>query len=851
MVSSFRKDKKSSNIKFIDKNKYIFLFIFIFLQLFIVYGSINYGAKLYKNGQFTFWKNDLSNKFKKMKNNFLSYFSADLEKYYLQLNFIENRKLENSQLEAIKKNVGEFGEVEYSKGIITNEDKSLKYPLRIRLKGTTEIHFLDPLNWSFKVKTKNITPLFNNKEFSLQAPRARSGINEYIFQELLKQENLFSHRMKLVNLFFNNQSLGNYFLIDGYTKYFIEANKRRESVILAYDKKPIVKSSIYNPNWEETYLPKAFNIAPLEAAGGTKPSTLPGLKNQGFELLSLFQRGDKYISEISHYKDFAKILAIRALMGSKELDWRDMKFYINPITSKLELISREIHTSKNDINPGSWWMLDPNKTQEDYKQLTKLLQKDELFIKEYIKYLYKFSDYEFINNFLKKNEVKFNNLEKKLYYFSNNEKEKIDYKSRLLNNALYIRRNLQPSHKINVHKSFIDNENLKLIVSNVGNFPLEVNCINYQNKIVFCPKVQDKILWPMNGKNQSLTFIPQKIKNLNSKNKSDKNLITNKFNYKILGTKFLFNEQLFFTDKFFSNSSNNLLLPLNIKDMKDEFLNINHKTKKVTLLGEKIFIKNSILVPKEYTLEITSKNREIYFDNDSYLLIEGKIIAKGEKNSRIRFTSAQTSTGAIIINSIDKESNFNYVSFDNLGSPKLLTEKFTGALTIYESNILISNSEFINNKRGDDYLNAIRSNVNFKNLSFKNVISDGIDLDFCNGYIDTIYFDNINNDALDFSGSNIQVKNIFANNIGDKGISVGEKSNINLENIQIQNSSIAIASKDSSKVKIKKPTLKLNKVDYAAYNKKPEFKGGKIFISDYKNKSNLLLKDQKSKIVYE
>ena len=172
MVSSFKKDKKSSNIKFINKNKYIFLFIFIFVQLFIVYGSINYGAKLYKNGQFTFWKNDLSNKFKKIKNNFLSYFSADLEKYYIELNFIENRKLENSQLEALKKNKGEFGEVEYSKGIITKEDKSLKFPLRIRLKGTTEIHFLDPLNWSFKVKTKNITPIFSNKEFSLQAPRA-------------------------------------------------------------------------------------------------------------------------------------------------------------------------------------------------------------------------------------------------------------------------------------------------------------------------------------------------------------------------------------------------------------------------------------------------------------------------------------------------------------------------------------------------------------------------------------------------------------------------------------------------------------------------------------------------------
>ena len=142
MVTSFKKDKKSS----------YFIFIFIFLQLLVTYGSINYGAKLYKNGQFTFWKNDLSNKFKKIKNNFLSYFSADLEKYYIQLNFIENRKLENSQLEALKKNKGEFGEVEYSIGMITMEDKNLKFPLRMRLKGTTEIHFLDPLKWSFKVK---------------------------------------------------------------------------------------------------------------------------------------------------------------------------------------------------------------------------------------------------------------------------------------------------------------------------------------------------------------------------------------------------------------------------------------------------------------------------------------------------------------------------------------------------------------------------------------------------------------------------------------------------------------------------------------------------------------------------
>ena len=88
----------------------------------------------------------------------------------------------------------------------------------------------------------------------------------------------------------------------------------------------------------------------------------------------------------------------------------------------------------------------------------------------------------------------------------------------------------------------------------------------------------------------------------------------------------------------------------------------------------------------------------------------------------------------------------------------------------------------------EDAMNIINSKFNIKDIKFIQSRSDSIDLDFSDGSMSDARFVNIGNDAIDFSGSNVEIKNIYFEKIGDKLISVGENSNINISNINAQNS---------------------------------------------------------------
>ena len=74
------------------------------------------------------------------------------------------------------------------------------------------------------------------------------------------------------------------------------------------------------------------------------------------------------------------------------------------------------------------------------------------------------------------------------------------------------------------------------------------------------------------------------------------------------------------------------------------------------------------------------------------------------------------------------------------------------------------------------------------------------------------------------SFGNYEILNARILNCGDKGVSVGEKSTVNLNDINIDNVDIGVASKDSSKVYIENSIIDAN-ICFAAYRKKQEFSG--------------------------
>ena len=67
---------------------------------------------------------------------------------------------------------------------------------------------------------------------------------------------------------------------------------------------------------------------------------------------------------------------------------------------------------------------------------------------------------------------------------------------------------------------------------------------------------------------------------------------------------------------------------------------------------------------------------------------------------------------------------------------------------------------------------------------------------------------------------------------GDKALSVGEKSFVEIEEINADNASIGVASKDSSVVKLENANFDSLNTCVAAYNKKQEFDGGIVEINN-------------------
>ncbi len=132
------------------------------------------------------------------------------------------------------------------------------------------------------------------------------------------------------------------------------------------------------------------------------------------------------------------------------------------------------------------------------------------------------------------------------------------------------------------------------------------------------------------------------------------------------------------------------------------------------------------------------------------------------------------------------------------------------------------------NSSCEDAINLIDVRGSLSNVNIENSISDGLDVDFSFLDIQNIKIKNSFNDCVDFSAGNYRLGDLNLSFCGDKGLSVGEKSSLKLNNISIQNTDIGIASKDSSITKIKDANIENTKTCIAAYNKKQEFYGGLI-----------------------
>lgn len=240
-------------------------------------------------------------------------------------------------------------------------------------------------------------------------------------------------------------------------------------------------------------------------------------------------------------------------------------------------------------------------------------------------------------------------------------------------------------------------------------------------------------------------------------------------------------------------------------------------------------VHNKRIVLKSFVDEIkVEKNTNLYLKLDNYsheLLIN---LVDPQTSKLIIYDSVLDNNFSLKVKSsltIDEENEIFY-QYNN----RLLT----GCVTIIDSVILNSNF-YIQNSKCEDSINFIRSKGSIENITVNNSYQDGIDFDFSNLKIKNIEINNAGNDCLDFSKGNYEILNISVKTCKDKGVSIGEKSNVLIKNVNINDTKYGLAVKDSSKLYVNEFISNNSETCIAAYRKKEHFYGGSILINKKNN----------------
>ncbi len=279
--------------------------------------------------------------------------------------------------------------------------------------------------------------------------------------------------------------------------------------------------------------------------------------------------------------------------------------------------------------------------------------------------------------------------------------------------------------------------------------------------------------------------------------------------------------------------------------LNDNFIELK---KNYTLIDEDIYIPKDLIVKIFPGQKIILINNAFIF-SDSPWLVDGKkekVFISGKKNNF---------GGGIVIFKTNLISKFTNTSFSYLNginkNINLLAEQYIllGAININQSEVIFKDVEFkaIN---AEDALNIINSKFKITNSIFEDISSDAIDIDFGIGEILNSNFANIKNDAIDFSGSKAKLSNIEFSHIGDKLVSVGENSIVDINDIVGKDSFVGFASKDGSILKGNNINFNNVNIPFSSYVKKSEYDKAILEVNDVRYQNYLIpyLKDQHSLI---
>ena len=784
--------------------------------------------------------------FKALKHNFYS-----IEKIDMVIQFENIIKLETSRKKAAEaESLQSLDNIPIVKGDFFFKQK--KFSGDIRLKGDRKAHYIDKEKSSYKVELDKNQYINGMKKFSIQKPRLRNYVHEWIFHELMGDLGIIKVQYEFIELSINGENKGLYVLEEGFGKELVERNNRRNGPIFGIEENINLKKQVADNNpifeiYNKKYWESELNF-PLTRIASQK--------------LRDFFNGKTSAEEVFDLEKWASYFAVVDLTSTYHGAFlKSVKLYYNPINSLFEPIPFDGHRlkpnyHKYNINYDKRILIDivNNPTGAEltgFKWLKKFFftnnekKLNQKFYDLYLEKLKLVSSKKFIDQFLNNNLEKIEKINSHIYsdyfFYDNSRSYGIGLYYFLLDDFLFQAENIRK--KLNSNNKFqilsIDNANflLKPFNDNYGHFKvnkficenktvlININTsqkiYNFKNTKIYLPKIEDN-----NQKDLKCKFV--EIFNENNKKtfllKID--YINSHYDYQD------FEKENKETYKAFFYEKNNQL-----------FLKKDH-----------VVIDKNLYIPKNFEVVIES-NQKLFLINNAFIVSKSSWTFNGNKGEIIFSGYKDNYGGGILITDVNKKSILNNVKISYLQGMNI--NKYPeyiilGSINFHQTKLELKNVSF-KDISSEDAINIFRSDFEIYDVDYANISSDAIDVDFSNGNINKAKFFNIKNDAIDFSGSNVNINNTYFDTVNDKIISAGENSKINVNQVEGINSYAGIISKDGSKVFSKNVYFDGVKIPFAAYQKKNEYDYPMLEAKNYELKNFLTksIKDTTANLITE
>lgn len=753
-----------------------------------------------------------------------------------QLKLMQKRKLafENGILQTTDK--------DWVKGIVVNNDNAMK--AKMRLKGDWLDHLWGD-KWSYRVKMRNNNSFNRLRTFSLQTPSARSYLLEWLTHKLYHENDVLTTRYGFIPLLVNNQERGIYVWEEHFVKQLLEWNSRREGPIVKFSEDPFWQIQKMNINHKKWPVFPFYQAAIINPFGKSRTVKNPVLYNQFLiaqKLMHQYKNQQKKPSEIFDLEKLAKYYAMLELTHARHgMVWHNQRMYYNPVICKLEPIAFDGYTNHDEPDLS----INDNIVYRALSQTDPVILQDHLifnlfidtvFLNRYLYYLEEYSQANFVNNFIDsyRSQVLYNDsilrLEFPYYHYNdsllsesaNAIRDYLPELRKIINDSLY---DDKFTFRL-VQEQFVDTSVYENTPEFFVNAYTEAKYSDTLGLSIYNYFPRDLIFLGTGEGNKMITdfFITENTLSAFSSGMNGQKLVLNVDT----SANYLF----FMIDGRMDTYSVPILpwpYPVGITPQQElmKKVDLNNPlfdkilNKNIYIKSGNITIAKPIIIPEGYKVYF-SAGTKIDLVDSAMIISYSPVFMSGTKSDPVIVTSSDFSGNGFTVIQADETSIIENVVFENLYTLNYHNWKLTGALTFYESNVIIINTKFYRNQC-EDALNIIRSDFMLSNSSFDYIYSDAFDADFSSGIVENNYYRNINNDAMDFSGSEITIRDTEVYGAKDKGISGGENSKLTIINTSIINSNIGVASKDLSIVEIIDSEVINCNYGLVLLQKKPEY----------------------------